>query len=164
MDSDSLSNAQHLGPTASAVIVFVLIPAFFAWQYWALRWSARRERDLVKASRVPLAQAEAWLRGRVDALAREEPQGGGVRGWLRRSIRARLFAQVEKLTQAKFRDHGAQHGGVDLMRVRDELAGRIDQTLVDTLKAGMFKVTALLVAASMLGSALLTFAIATVRA
>jgi hypothetical protein len=100
--------------------------------------------------RLPLADAEARLRGAVSSLLAE-----GESGWLRRRLRERLLESVERVTLARFRAEGA---GVDLLKVRDELAGQIDGLLAAQIGAVMTKLTVgltLLTAVLSLGAALL---------
>jgi hypothetical protein len=83
--------------------------------------------------RLPLARAERLLGRAVRAAAGEARTGG----WLRRAIRARLLALVGKYTLTRFRDEGARHGGVDLLRVKEELEGQIDVALVNKVRGGL---------------------------
>jgi hypothetical protein len=91
------------------------------------------------AERVPLAQANEKLHAAIVKLT-GEAQGAG---WLRRKIQAWLMDAVEKFTLAQFRDENAQHGGVDLVKVRDELERRVDQALVERVRGGVKMVTML---------------------
>jgi hypothetical protein len=83
--------------------------------------------------RLPLARAEKLLRGVVQGLLGETGEGG----WLRRTIRRRLLALVEKYTLARFREEAATSGGVDLLKVREDLEGRIDESLVRKVRGGL---------------------------
>jgi len=96
-----------------------------------------------RAERVPLVEAERRLaeavRGRVQAGQGER----GVRAWLRRSVQRKLLEGVEYVTLARFREEGAKAGGVDLLKVRDELSGRIDGLLLGRVQGAINKVTAI---------------------
>lgn len=96
------------------------------------------------AERVPLDVAEGKLRGAVDALVAEDRASG----LFRRRIRAAAIDKVAIVTLARFRDEGARHGGVDLVKVRDELAARIDQLVVDAIGGAALKLSATLLGAA----------------
>jgi hypothetical protein len=83
--------------------------------------------------RIPLAQAENLLREAVRGLigATEEE------GWLRRALRGRLLALVGKYTLARLREEEAAHGGVDLVKVKEELEGCIDESLVKRVRGSL---------------------------
>jgi len=89
--------------------------------------------------RLPLADAEELLGGAVRNLT------GGVEqaGWLRRKIQMRLLAMVQKFTLARFREEGAKHGGIDLLKVQEELEKTVDEALVRKVRAGLWLGTAL---------------------
>jgi hypothetical protein len=89
------------------------------------------------AERVPLAQAEARLNGAVSAILAAPAEGGGVLGWGRRRLQTRLVGAVGKYTLARFREEGAQEGGVDLVKVQAELATQVDDRLADKLAHGV---------------------------
>jgi hypothetical protein len=78
------------------------------------------------AERVPLAQADQMLSKAVHGVTGETGQGG----WLRRKIQGKLLGMVEKYTLARFREEGAAHGGIDLLKVRGELEDTIDDKMV----------------------------------
>jgi hypothetical protein len=83
--------------------------------------------------RLPLAQAEKLLREVVRGLVGEMEQGG----WLRRTIRGRLLALVETYTLAHFRAEAAASGGIDLLKVKEDLEERIDESLVKKVRGGL---------------------------
>jgi hypothetical protein len=85
------------------------------------------------AERLPLAEAERRLTGVVRDVAGETGKGG----WLRRTIQARLLALVQKYTLARFREEDAAHGGVDLLKLKDDLEGRVDDALVKKVRGGL---------------------------
>jgi hypothetical protein len=85
------------------------------------------------AERVPLAQADEMLRTAVHGVTGETGQGG----WLRRTIQGKLLALVQKYTLARFREEGAAHGGVDLLKVRTELEDTIDDKVVGKVRGGL---------------------------
>jgi hypothetical protein len=84
-----------------------------------------------RAERVPLATAEERLRAIVDRIASDPSEGKGLRAWFRRKIRNALLEQIERVTLARFRDEAQVHGGVDLVKVKEELSVAIDERLVE---------------------------------
>ena len=76
--------------------------------------------------RLPVAQAEQRLSEAARRLTGEAAQGG----WLRARIQAWLLEAVRKFTLARFRDEEAKHGGVDLLKVKEELERTVDDALV----------------------------------
>ncbi|MBN9522190.1 hypothetical protein J0H58_27340 [bacterium] len=93
--------------------------------------------------RLPLARAEELLSGAVRDVTGEAGQGG----WLRRMVQAQLFRAVQKYTLSRFREEGAAHGGVDLLKVKDELEQTVDEALVRTVRGGLRLWTALVIVA-----------------
>lgn len=89
------------------------------------------------AERLPLAQAETRLQEAIRAHLHAPAVDGGASGWLRRRLQARLLGAIHKYTLARFRDEDAQHGGVDLVRVRDDLGERINGMLLSKLRGGI---------------------------
>jgi hypothetical protein len=67
MNPDDLSNAWHLDPTTSAVLVFALVPAFFVWRYRITRAESQWEAERAVQARVPPAGV-AYALGRVVPL------------------------------------------------------------------------------------------------
>jgi hypothetical protein len=92
--------------------------------------------------RLPLAQAEARLNDAVTALLQAPAEGGGLTGWLRRRLQARLLRAVRDITLARFRAEGAEHGGVDLVNVQTELGARADGLVINHLRRGTVRMTA----------------------
>jgi hypothetical protein len=97
------------------------------------------------AERVPLAQAEQRLRGAVERLLSAPSEGGGLGGWLRRKVEGALVERIELLTLARFREASAAEGGVDLLRVRDELVQQADALAADQVRGALTRVTVLVV-------------------
>jgi hypothetical protein len=62
---------------------------------------------------------------------------GAQGGWLRRTIQAKLLEAVRKYTLARFREEGAKHGGVDLLKMKEELERTVDDALVQRLCGGL---------------------------
>jgi hypothetical protein len=87
--------------------------------------------------RLPLAQAEQRLDDAVHHILQSTTKDRGVTGWLRCRVQTRLTDAVRKLTLARFREEDVQHGGVDLVKVQDDLGGRIDDVLVGKLRGGI---------------------------
>ena len=77
--------------------------------------------------RLPLARANERLDAAVRAVTGEDGEGG----WLRRTVRRLLLRGVRAVTLARFRDADARHGGVDLMKVRDDLGETVDGVVAD---------------------------------
>ncbi len=84
--------------------------------------------------RLPIGQAEEWLRRSVAELVKAPAGGGGLSGWARRAMLARLLSAVEALTLNKFRSAGDDQS-IDLQRVRTELEDRADGILADRVNA-----------------------------
>ncbi len=96
--------------------------------------------------RVPLAQAEARLREAVDGLLSAPQKGGGLGGWLRRKLQTRLLGTVHEITLARLRQEGAEHGGVDLLKLRRRLGDSIDGLVISRIRGYAVRGTALTVA------------------
>lgn len=79
-----------------------------------------------------LVQADERLTEAVHGLA-----GDSEGGWVRRTLRAKLLGMVHRYTLARFRQEGAAHGGVDLLKVRTELEDTIDDTMVGRVRGGL---------------------------
>lgn len=98
--------------------------------------------------RLPLAQAEQRLAEVVHRAVAPDPAATGVRAWLQRKLVARLLGAIAQVTVARFRSAAAAAGGIDLIRVRDELAERMDGLVRDRIAGATRKVTVLLVGAA----------------
>ena len=83
--------------------------------------------------RLPLAKADDLLMRAARAVTGEIGQGG----WLRRKVQGRLLEAVRKYTLARFREEGAKRGGVDLLKMKDELEQTIDDSLVERVRGGL---------------------------
>ena len=94
-----------------------------------------------RLERLPLAQAEALLSGAVRNITGDVEEGG----WLRQRIQVRLLGAVRKYTLVRFREEGAKHGGVDLLKMREELEQTVDDELVRKVRGGLQIWTALVV-------------------
>lgn len=92
--------------------------------------------------RLPLAQLEAKLR---DAASFLRSDAGGARGFLLGRLHRMLVDKVESLTLSRVRAEGDQAGGIDVIKVRDELAAGVDMKLLGMIDGMMMKVTMLLV-------------------
>lgn len=99
---------------------------------------------------LPLAQAEARLAEAVHGLLAAQEQGGGLGGWLRRKLQARMLLGVQQLTLARFRQAGSEATGIDLVKVRGELAGSVDRLLGDKIHSAVQSATVLLVVLAVL--------------
>lgn len=93
--------------------------------------------------RLPLAQAGELLSGAVRDVIGDAEQGG----WLRRKILARLLEAVRKYTLGRFREEGAKHGGIDLLKAKDELEQTVDEAMVQKVRDGLRMWTALVIIA-----------------
>lgn len=108
------------------------------------------DRAAQAVERLPLAQAEERLGSAVRGLIAAQDQGGGLRGWLRRKLQTRLLLGIQQATLARFRKSGSEVSGIDLLRVRDELAGNIDRLLGDKIQAALASTTILFVGLAVL--------------
>jgi hypothetical protein len=91
--------------------------------------------------RLPLARAEEMLTSAIRSITGDANQGG----WLRRRIQALLLQGVRKYTLARFREEDAQYGGVDLLKVKEELEQSVDDVLILKVTAGLRLWTALVI-------------------
>lgn len=96
-----------------------------------------------QAERVPLAAAEQRLRAAIDSVLRVRE--GSQLGFFRRTLQKAAVDKVEQYTLAQFREAQATAGGVDLIKVRDEVAARIDGAVSDALEGALQKTTLLFV-------------------
>jgi hypothetical protein len=110
-------------------------------------------------TRIPLAQAQARLNRVVSTLTREASTPSGMRGWLFGRVRTFLFNRVEQLTLARFRREEQSKGAVDLLLVRDELAGTLDGLLTDQVKGLSTRTVVLFGGLAVLVASLSTYAI-----
>lgn len=92
--------------------------------------------------RLPLAQIEVKLR---DAAAFLRSEAGGARGFLMGRLHRLLVDKVESLTLTRLRAEGDQAGGIDVIKVRDELSTGVEAKLLGMVDGMMTKVTVLLV-------------------
>lgn len=113
---------------------------------------ARGGRLAQAVERVPLNDAAKRLRLAVIHGVGAAPQGGGVRGYLRRKIEARLLGYVERLTLSRFRNEAHQEGGIDLIKVRDEVARAADDLVAEQIEGTLLRLTLLLAGAAALAS------------
>ncbi|WP_437818765.1 hypothetical protein [Sorangium sp. So ce1078] len=113
---------------------------------------ARGGRMAQAVERVPINDAVKRLRLAVIHRVQAAPQGGGVRGFLRRKIEAQLLGIIETLTLSRFRDEANQKGGIDLLKVRDEVAQGVDDFVTDEIEGTLLVTTLLLVGAAALAS------------
>jgi hypothetical protein len=108
----------------------VAVGRVFEWMLGVREEGEVGERGGVVArglERLPLAQANE----RLDAAVRAVTGEAGEAGWLRRTIQRVLLKGVRAVTLARFRDDAARHGGIDLMKVRDELGGSVDWAVAE---------------------------------
>lgn len=102
------------------------------------------------AERVPLAAAEQRLRAAIDTVLRVR-EGTPV-GFFRRRLQKAAVDKVEQYTLAQFREQQAVAGGIDLIKVRDDVATRIDGAVSDALEGALKKTTALFVVGACVGA------------
>jgi hypothetical protein len=124
--------------------------------------SAKGERGGAVArtvERLPLAEAETQLREVARGLVRADERTPGLRARLARALQARLLEKIEQATLAGFREENEKTGGVNLLKVRDELAGKVDGMLAERLEGAASRVTVIVVAASLLVSVGLALAV-----
>jgi hypothetical protein len=103
------------------------------------RFGERGGRIAQGVERLPLAQAEELLSRAV----RDVTGGAEKGGWLRRKVRALLLEAVRKYTLVRFREEGARHGGIDLLKVKEEMEQTVDNQLVQKVQGGLRLWTAL---------------------
>lgn len=84
--------------------------------------------------RLPFAQAETRLDQVVRDLLNAQQAGGGITGRVRRWLQASLVGSIRRYTLARFREEGAQQGGVDLHKVQVDLESQVDDALIARLK------------------------------
>lgn len=93
----------------------------------------RGSRIVQSVERLPLGKADELLSRAVRGLTGDIERSR----WFRRTIHAMLLELVRKYTLARFREEGAKHGGVDLLKVKDELEETIDEMLVQKIRSGL---------------------------
>ncbi|QOV88953.1 hypothetical protein [Humisphaera borealis] len=93
------------------------------------------------AGRIPLSQAEVRL---SDAFASVSPelQASGVLAGVFRKAHGSVIATIRRITLAEFRREGSDGGGVDLLKVRDHLANRIDAAAAEGIRRKVRLLTA----------------------
>ncbi|MBK7859072.1 MAG: hypothetical protein IPJ65_10730 [Archangiaceae bacterium] len=94
--------------------------------------------------RVPLRDAEQRLNTAVSKLLEGRAAQTGMRAWVARKLLTGLLERIQKVTLARFRSEEAQAGGVDLLKVRNELSGVIDSTLASTIAGHLNKLNLLI--------------------
>lgn len=99
-----------------------------------------------RIERIPLNDAVSKLRLAVIHRIKAAPMGGGLSGMLRRKAEATMLGYLEQISLARFRDEANREGGVDLLKVRNELANTIDEMIIDRIGSAMLKTTLLLAA------------------
>lgn len=104
------------------------------------------------AERLPLAQAEARLNEAVAVLLRASADGGGLSGWVRRRVHGKLLSAVRQYTLARFRQEGAEHGGIDLLKVRADLGRNIDSFMMRKMRGIALRWTVAVVVAAIVVS------------
>jgi len=80
--------------------------------------------------RLPFSQANQLLTGAVQSVLGDKEE----EGWLRRRIRARLLGVVQKYTLTRFRREDAEHGNIDLLKVKQELEQSVDNAVMQKLR------------------------------
>jgi hypothetical protein len=93
----------------------------------------RGGRITQSVERMPLAQADELLSNAVRQVTGEVEPSKGLRG----KIQVRLLEAVRKYTLGRFREEGATHDGVNLLKVRDELEQTIDDALIQKVRGGL---------------------------
>lgn len=109
--------------------------------------------------RVPLRDAAERLRGGVTSLIGERAGSSGVRAFLARALMKRALSFIEVWSLERFRQQSATHGGVDLERVRDELASVADEQLTRAVSSQLMRLNALIAAGYLGGLAALVLAV-----
>lgn len=85
------------------------------------------------AGRIPLSQAQVRL---TEAVERATPnvQAGGLLAGFFRKAHSSIVGTIRRLTLAEFRREDATGGGVDLVKVREHLSGRIESAIADGIR------------------------------
>jgi hypothetical protein len=151
---ESLAAGVVLGAKWAVVLALVEGLRALALGRWAIRLIFERVLGVVGGAhgerggvvvqsleRLPLDRAEHTVQNAVDGLVAAPAEGG----WLRRKIRDRLLRLAGTYTLARFREEGARHGGVDLLRVQSDLEGRVDDLLLGKVRGGLWLWTAAVV-------------------
>lgn len=99
-----------------------------------------------RIERLPLNEAVSKLRMAIIHRIKAAPTGGGLSGMLRRKAEAVLLGYLEQIALTRFRDEANRQGGVDLLKVRNELSATIDDMIIDRIGSAMLKTTLLLAA------------------
>lgn len=121
------------------------------------RAGARGGHIVQGIERIPLVEAEKRLAGAVDFVLRV--QDGAAQGFFQKRIRQTLVTQISKLTLARFRAHDKELPGVDLRRVRVEVAERADTALADAVGGALLKTSLLVLGLASFGSLLVAYGI-----
>ncbi|MDY0169536.1 MAG: hypothetical protein RBS80_23540 [Thermoguttaceae bacterium] len=91
--------------------------------------------------RIPLARAQELLEAAIGSVL----GSGDQRGWLRQRVRQRLLQMVRKYTLTRFREEAAGRGGIDLVKVKEELEETLDDAVVQKLRKPLRFATALVI-------------------
>lgn len=92
------------------------------------------------AEKIPLGRAEQLVKDAAARLVSEGEKAGFFRARLHRMI----VQRVESLTLSRFRAEENAGGGIDLLKVRDELSTTVEDKLLGILDGMMLKLTLLI--------------------
>jgi hypothetical protein len=92
-------------------------------------------------NRVPLSEIEQGLQQRVSNWFGAPAEAKGLRAALSRRISARIDSAIRRITLAEYRRAEHPDGQVDLVRLRDDLAGRADSLVAHHLTRTSSRIT-----------------------
>jgi hypothetical protein len=90
--------------------------------------------------KVPLGRAEQLAKDAAAGLIRE----GKSTGFFRARLHRMLVEKIESITLTRFRAEESAAGGIDLIKVRDELGASVEEKLLGIIDGMMLKFTALI--------------------
>jgi hypothetical protein len=98
--------------------------------------------------KIPLARAEQLARDAANKLIDE----GRSTGFFRARLHRMAIERIESLTLTRFRAEDSAAGGIDLVKIRDELAATVEEKLISVINGMMFKFTLILCLVYIAGS------------
>lgn len=105
-------------------------------------------KDGAKSTGIVGSAAEKIPLGRAEQLAKDAAAGliseGANSGFFRSRLHRLIVGRIEALTLSRFRAENDAAGGVDLVKVRDELANTVEEKLLGLIDGMMLKLTLLL--------------------
>lgn len=118
-----------------------------------------KSRVARSVERIPLAQATELLRDAIRTRVGETRSRRWLFGILGRRLERSLLRLVERVALDRFRADAEHGGGVDLLKVRNELNENADRWIVDLVRRPLAKLTWILASAAALASLGAAFAL-----